>query len=259
MVRRNRPRRQWPKFDRTRKRDGPLFRNRFKSRWIDSIRYRRTVLGYIHDNAVHAGVVSQRSDYRWCSAHDWKDGDPPRWLAGDWVREEVGARGRGATWDERMETAFPGSITEEHRQWVERQLRSRHADETEDESLKHAASPRVVRWTIRKAQLADGTRPWRPVCSVRVVKDVLNRARHLPRRLRSLVPGRLSRSISVLVAGLLRMLSGCTHREIALHTGRHRGTVAHDVHDHRERIENHPAYANLVSTLARSALAAVGV
>ena len=55
------------------------------------------------------------------------------------------------------------------------------------------------------------------------------------------------------------MLSGLTHREIAMRTGRHRGTVSHDICDHRERFEASPVYARLTSKLARAALAAAGV
>ena len=63
----------------------------------------------------------------------------------------------------------------------------------------------------------------------------------------------------MLRAGLRRMLSGCTHREIALRTQRHRGTVAHDLKDHAERLESHDSYAELTARLTRAALQAVGV
>ena len=246
-------------FNRTRRRDGSLFRGRFKSRRIHSLRYRRNVLAYIHDNAVAAGLVANRSDYGWCSAHHWRSGEPPRWLARGWVDAELEARGGAGSWDERLDAAFPDSLDEDHRRWVERQLRDRDVVEDEHAALKHAASPRVVRWATRKAKLADGTRPWRPVCPARLVEDVLEGARHARRTLARLFPRRLRRGLALLRAGLLRMLAGCTHREIALRTGRHRGTVAHDIQDHRERTESDPTYERLAARLARAALAAVGV
>ena len=246
-------------FNRTRKRDGGLFRGRFKSRWIDSVRYRRNVVGYIHDNAVHAGVVGRASQYPWSSARAHASGKAPRWLKRGWIRSEVAARGKGTTGADRLESAFPSSITEEHRQWIERQLRDRHDEGMEEVSLKHAASPRVVRWTIRKAQLADGTRPWRPVCPARLVDRIIEKSKVALRVLARLFPQKLRRATALLRAGLLRMLSGCTHREIALRTKRHRGTVAHDIQDHRERLEAEPAYADLTAQLARKALAAIGV
>jgi REP element-mobilizing transposase RayT len=251
-------------FNRTRKRDGSLFRSRFKSRWVDSIRYRRNVVGYIHDNAVVAKAAARRSEYRWSSARDWKDGKPPRWMSRKWIEDELAAKsvGRDRTdhdWDDRMDAAFPSSIPEQHRKWIERQLRNRHADGIEDCSLKHSASPDVVSWSIRKAKLADGTRPWRPVCPANLVEQTLDRSRAILLQLVRLFPGSVVRAHALVRAGLLRMLSGCTHREIAMRTGRHRGTVAHDIQDHRERLEAKPAYARLASTLMHAVLAAAGV
>lgn len=246
-------------FNRTRKRDGSLFRGRFKSRWIDSLRYRRNVIGYIHENAVHAGAAGRATDYPWSSALAHASDCAPRWLARDWVRSEVAARGTGESRDERLESAFPNSLGEDYRKWIERQLRDRHDEEVEDVSLKHAASPRVVRWTIRKAKLADGTRPWRPVCPAQLVERVLEDSRAARRALKRLFPRGIRRAFALLSAGLLRILSGCKHREIAMRTNRHRGTVAHDIQDHRRRLETEPAYAELAAHLARAALAAMGV
>ena len=248
-------------FNRTRKRDGPLFRGRFRSRRIHSLRYRRNVLAYIHDNAVSAGLVANRSEYGWSSAYHWKDGETPPWLERTWVLEEIERRGGSGSWDERMEETFPDSLDEEHRAWVERQLRDRAVPENEPEeaSLKHSASPRVVAWAVRKAKLADGTRPWRPVCPAQLVEEVLQGARYARRTLQRLFPRRLARGLALLRGGLLRMLAGCTHREIALRTGRHRGTVSHDIKDHRELAEANPAYEKLAARLTRTALAAIGV
>ena len=177
----------------------------------------------------------------------------------NWIRSEVAARGQGESGAEQLETAFPSLLTEEHRQWIERQLSDRHDEEMEDVSLKHAASPRVIRWTIFKANLADGTRPWRPVCPAQLVERIVAQSRTALRALAQLFPQKLRRATALLRAGLLRMLAGCTHREIALRTKRHRGTVSHDIQDHRERLEAEPAYADLTAQLARKALATIGV
>ncbi|MEM8885256.1 MAG: transposase [Planctomycetota bacterium] len=246
-------------FNRTRKRDGPLFRGRYKSRPVDSQRYLRTVIAYIHDNPVAAGIAERRSAASWSSARRWKDGEPPRWLRRVEIDAWVEATPADWSFDDRMDEAFPGSLDEEHVRWVERQMRGRHDDELEEVALKHAATPRVVAWTIRKARLADGTRPWRPVCPAGVVEDVLERSKRLRRELSRLFPRNLRRALSLLKAGLLRSLSGCSHREIAMRTNRHRGTVSHDVADHYARFESNFAYAALTSRLMRRALADVGV
>ena len=117
----------------------------------------------------------------------------------------------------------------------------------------------VVRWTMRKARLADGTRPWRPVCPARAVRRVLETTKNLVSLLQATVPAGISRARAGLTAGLLRMLSGCTHREIARHLKRHHGTIAHDIHDQLQWIQERSAYAELVSRLARRALALAGV
>jgi len=44
-------------FNRGRKRDGPLFRGRFRSQPVDSLEYRRRLVRYIDDNPVLARLV----------------------------------------------------------------------------------------------------------------------------------------------------------------------------------------------------------
>jgi hypothetical protein len=44
-------------FNRSRKRDGPLFRSRFRSRPIDTLEHRRQLVRYIDAYPVEAGLV----------------------------------------------------------------------------------------------------------------------------------------------------------------------------------------------------------
>lgn len=166
-------------FNRSRKRDGPLFRGRFLSRFVDTLGYRRNVVTYIHDNAVAAGLVADPADYAWSSAKHYAEGKSPRWLETSWVISEMDARGSGATQKERLATAFASRIDEDFRTWVERQLHRRLPEQLGEEAapkLLQASSWRVVRWTYRKTELADGTRPWRPVCPPNVVDRALKAA-----------------------------------------------------------------------------------
>jgi putative transposase len=48
-------------------RTGHLFQNRFRSETVDNDNYFLTVLRYIHQNPVKAGLVNNISDYRWSS------------------------------------------------------------------------------------------------------------------------------------------------------------------------------------------------
>lgn len=55
------------RFNRRRERDGPLFRGRFVSRWIDTHRYWRVVVQYIDDNPLEAGLCATSTHYAWGS------------------------------------------------------------------------------------------------------------------------------------------------------------------------------------------------
>lgn len=244
-------------FNRTRRRDGPLFRGRFKSRPIDSLRYRRKVVRYVHDNPVVIGLVADAAQYRWSSAWYVARARPRIWMETSWIESEMAARGAGETARERLFSAFPTDMDEDERLWVERQLCARLPDEDEEDvSLKYAGSPRVVRWTIRKARLADGTRPWRPVSPVRVVERVLETARRRIGPLLGLFKRKSKDAWIALRAGLLRLLSGPTHREIALRIGRHPSTISRDIASHGQLTRTTPAYEQLAARLAHEVLEA---
>ncbi len=70
------------KFNRSEKRDGPLFRSRFKSIVIDADAYLLEVSRYIHNNPVEAKIVVLPQDYRWSSysAYIYGTGKVEPWL-----------------------------------------------------------------------------------------------------------------------------------------------------------------------------------
>ena len=243
-------------FNRTRDRDGPLFRGRFLSRPVDSLEYRRTVVAYIHDNAVAAGIAANPTDHPWSSAfHIVRDRRPP-WLATDWVEDELARRGCGASAEERLASAFPTRLDPEFRRWVEKQLHARLPDAPEDASIRYAGSPRVVRWMFRKARLADGTKPFRRVTPACAVEEVVEAARRKLGPILGCFRRRARDAWTSLRAGLLRRLAGCTHREIALRSGRHTSTSCRDVQDHQRLMQGFPRYEHLAASLAASVLTA---
>ena len=246
-------------FNRTRQRDGPLLRGRFLSRPIDTLRYRRSVVTYIHDNAVAAGLVANPVDDPWCSATWYGREDRPRWLTTDWVDSVIAVRGGGGDPAAALAVAFPSRVEEDFRAWVERQLSARLSAELaaeEERALKYAGSPRVVAWAMRKAELADGTRPWRPFSAPPAVEQALTRARARIGPLAGLFARRAKDAWIVLRAGLLRLLSGCTHREIALRVGRHAATISRDVRDHLALLRSDTGYEAITATLAHEILKA---
>ena len=74
-------------YNRRARRDGPLFRGRFRSRPVLSLAYRDAVVRYIEHNAVSARIFGRCEDYPFCSAALRVGGRVPPWLAGWWVDE----------------------------------------------------------------------------------------------------------------------------------------------------------------------------
>ena len=156
-----------------------------------------------------------------------------------------------------MAAAFPSRVEDDFRHWVESQLSARLPDEIHDDvSLKHAGSPRVVRWAVRKAKLADGTKPFLPVCRPGLVYRILKRAKEKVGPLLGLFPSKWKDGWVALRAGLLRLLSGCTHDEIGLRVARHQAPISRDV-NHPERLGRAvPRYERIAARLAHAAIAA---
>ena len=69
------------RFNRAHHRDGPLFRGRYKAILIDAEEYFLSVVRYIHQNPVVAGVVSEVDRYRWSSHWGYlHKKECPKWL-----------------------------------------------------------------------------------------------------------------------------------------------------------------------------------
>ncbi len=69
------------RFNRAHHRDGPRFRGRYKAILIDAEEYLLSVIRYIHQNPVAAGVVAQVDRYRWSSHWGYLHKKQcPKWL-----------------------------------------------------------------------------------------------------------------------------------------------------------------------------------
>ena len=83
------------RFNRRHRRDGTLFRGRYKAILIDTAEYLAAVVRYIHLNAVEAGVVELPEEYRWAShqyyhrAKGLPGGSCPRGNRTDWGKTSV--------------------------------------------------------------------------------------------------------------------------------------------------------------------------
>lgn len=69
------------RFNRAHRRDGPLFRGRYKAMLIEAEEYLGQVVRYIHLNPVEAGLIKNPKDYPWSSHKDYLARKAPRWLS----------------------------------------------------------------------------------------------------------------------------------------------------------------------------------
>lgn len=72
---------QW--FNRTHRRDGPLFRGRYKAILVDADRYLFQLVRYVHLNPVEAGLVPAPGAYPWTSYRLYSAPRAPDWVGRD--------------------------------------------------------------------------------------------------------------------------------------------------------------------------------
>jgi REP element-mobilizing transposase RayT len=85
------------RYNRKYRRDGSLFRGRFKAVLIEADAYLLELVRYIHLNPVQAGLVEEPHDYAWGShAAYLQSASSPGWLVKDEVLGRFGARGEDA-------------------------------------------------------------------------------------------------------------------------------------------------------------------
>lgn len=224
-------------FNRTRRRDGSLFRGRFRSKRVAHADYEAAVRGYIAANAVAAGLVSDPRLYPWCSA-SWRARErAPRWLAAEPAAGNLNAPPPEALWV------------------VERRIERAARDEAErrlDEGLLGAAAPRVLEWMRRKAFLADGTDPGQPLAAPQAVATVLASS-ELP--VLDLEPHHRRASPATTAAvGLYRLLCGLDWEEIATRTGLARTTARSMAILHATRLRERSEYELAVAAIAAKAM-----
>lgn len=69
------------RFNRRRRREGPLFRGRYKAILVDADAYLWHLVRYIHLNPVRAGLVTDPGDYPWSSHRLFRLSTAPEWLS----------------------------------------------------------------------------------------------------------------------------------------------------------------------------------
>jgi REP element-mobilizing transposase RayT len=241
-------------FNRTRGRDGPLYRSRYRSRSIDSLGYRRTVVRYIDANVVNAGIVTDSARWAHGSLVAFLKGHGQPWLSREWIeREARRATGAPAFDPEVYRQAFPPLLTPETRAWIEARLES-PADERDPlDDLLAASSDRFLHWLLQRTENADGTLPGLPLASFEGVR------RELDARRRPMPPGdpRTVDPWTRLEVGLLRDIAAATYRSIGQRLGvsPQRANVIRQ--RHVQALREDPQYARLAAEVAQEVLLAL--
>lgn len=83
------------RYNRTEKKDGPLYRGRYKAILIDADSYLLNVSRYIHRNPVEAGMTKKGEDYPWSSYQAFiGHANAPQWLILKTTLDMIGQRKR---------------------------------------------------------------------------------------------------------------------------------------------------------------------
>lgn len=203
-------------FNRRHRRDGPLFRGRYRSKPIESDTHWRAVVRYIDRNAIEARVVGQGADYPYGSARHYAMASGPPWLTRGRVEFDVRRSLRMEQYDPHdYAHVFGGVITPGERYLAERSLSGSVRVPRSIDDLVASAPVRVRSWMRRKAELADGTVPGAILLSPATLRSVVREHRKTDPE-RRLPPGTGRRSWwDTVEAGLLRSACGWRFDEIA--------------------------------------------
>jgi len=246
------------RFNRERKRDGPLVRGRFTSRPVRTEAYQAALVRYIDHNPVAARLVDHPCAYPHGSARHYARVDGPAWLERTWIEEHV----RSALGATRFEPAayleYARSPLEDPKvRWIEARIAAKTPaiparDPLDD--LLAAAPSEVLDWMRRKARLADGTGVGLPLVTPTTCRDAVAdwRERHGDWQLpsgRSKVNG-----WRVAEVALLRDLCACSFAEIGSRIGISAPHACRIYGRHR-RFLHEPSYAERLATLTARTLA----
>ena len=241
-------------FNRSRRRDGPLVRGRYRSVPVGSDRYRRALVGYIDANPVQAGLVDDPTRYRHGSARAYATRSGPPWLSRGWVEEEVRAAAGSVTYEPADYPRIVRSwMSQPLRALVERRLERPWGRDPVDDLLR-AAPPQVLEWMRRKVRVADGAGATLPVVEPSGLKIAVEQVQielgiPVPRSCR------VEAGWHVALAGLAVELGDVPGKEVASWLDCSEMRVTRLVRMHREWLLRQPAYAARAQEIACRALA----
>lgn len=239
------------KFNIAHRRDGPLFRGRYKAKIVDKDEYLMELLRYIHMNAVKAGHAKVPGEYRWSSHRFYLEPqDRPAWLCVDEMLGYFGKRRHAAVraldkfvragvpdlFEEAMQKNSTVIGSEGFKNWVYDNLID--AQRTSDKEIpkrdKRILS-RAPMWSEILSSLAFA-------CDVPVG------------RLRCKQPGRKNEA-RLMAIYLTRRLTGKSHKEIAKLFGmKSEYTIAKAIERFKKMLDAQRALKNRTDAICRNIL-----
>ncbi len=244
-------------FNRTRRRDGSLFRGRFRSRPVTSFLYRFILVRYIDQNAPRARLAFESIAYPYGSAALYAATRRPQWLDTSWVDERLGDAAPAERADRyRRVFGFPRTAIE--REVVNARITSPATEDDHLDDLVASAPSRVLAWMKRKAALADQTKPGLAHVDVRTILDRVRKAMKA-RPGWTCIPGRKQPRSAwpILRVGLLRDLAGMTHQQVAQVLELPQSTSQVRAEQHRRLVQEDSVYMDAAARLAAECLAAL--
>lgn len=169
-------------FNRSRHRDGPLFRGRFRSVPIRSRSHERTIIRYIDQNPVDAKIVTHPHLYPFGSACELRSGVPRRTcLSTELIEWHMASMPfiKG-TPEEVYDTLYGPRLSRDQIAWVERRALNQPAPRDELDGLLESTPEGVVAWARQRARVGDGTRPGAALVGAQTVDDVVRDADTAP-------------------------------------------------------------------------------
>jgi REP element-mobilizing transposase RayT len=244
-------------FNRSRRRDGPLFRGRFRSFRIESNAYWSAVLAYIDCNPIEARIAPLASAYPWGSATHYARAKGPRWLCRERVEALLQDRIDGTVHEPTRYDEFVACrLSAGAASWVARCMgRGRRAAPDMDDLV--AAAPDQVRaWMQRKARLADGTAERTVAASPASLRDEIERRAALDPGWVVLVKRRRRSAWAAMRAGLLRHVAGARLEDVARWEGVGESSVRRREGWHRAALQSDERYAATAAQVAVGAIKA---
>ncbi|MEN8149400.1 MAG: transposase [Planctomycetota bacterium] len=241
-------------FNRSRERSGPVFDGRFDSREVDDDAYLVTVIRYVEENPVRAGMVKAPWHYPFGSAFRYFRGAPPRWLDSSLVESLVSGRDVGGQISPEAYARFLSVGSPDWRaEFVEKNLQLPDAEGLPLRALLTATTGEVRDWLRERAELADGRGARFSVflASPKTLREEIARVTGCPP---DVGLRKVPMELRAMTAGLLASGAGMTLEQVAAVAGGSYSSVRNWVGRHRERMEKDPAYAATCARVVQSAL-----